>query len=154
MAEVVLRAQLGTAGLGGRVVVDSAGTGDWHVGDRMNPPARTQLERRGYDGSGHRARQFDPSWFAERDLVLAMDKSNLATLRLLASHAATPEAAADADRRIRLFGEVGGLGGADIPDPYGEGPAEFARVLGMLETGAARLAVELRAVAGTPAADR
>jgi protein-tyrosine phosphatase len=157
MAEVALRAQIDKAGLAGRVVVDSAGTGDWHVGDPMDRGARTQLERRGYDGSAHRARQVASSWLAERDLLLAMDRSNLATLRLLASRSATPDAAAtpgaaaDMERRIRLFGEVGGLDGAEIPDPYGAGPAAFARVLDMLETGAARLAVELRAVAGTPA---
>ena len=98
MAEVVLRAQLAEAGLGERVIVDSAGTGDWHVGHRMNPPARAQLERRGYDGSAHRARQFDASWLAGRDLVLAMDASNFANLRLLAR--------GDAKDRILLFGDV------------------------------------------------
>jgi protein-tyrosine phosphatase len=162
MAEVVLRDQIGKAGLAGRVVVDSAGTGDWHVGDMMDRGARTQLERRGYGGSAHRARQIDTSWLAERDLLLAMDRSNLATLRLLASRvaasdAATPDiaedAAADMDRRIRLFGEVAGLDGAEVPDPYGDGPAAFARVLTMLEAGAANLAVELRAVAGAPATE-
>ena len=64
MAEVVLRAQLAAAGLQDRVIVDSAGTGDWHVGEPMNPPARRQLERRGYEGAAHRARQFDASWLA------------------------------------------------------------------------------------------
>lgn len=151
MAEVVLRAHVREAGLDGRVVVDSAGTGDWHVGQRMNPPARTQLARRGYDGTAHRARQIDARWLAERDLVLAMDHSNLATLRALARRAGER---ADADRRIRLFGEAAGLDGADVPDPYGGSPADFARVLGMLEAGAARLAVQLRAVAGTPAGER
>jgi protein-tyrosine phosphatase len=136
MAEVVLRAQLAEAGLGDRVIVDSAGTGDWHVGQRMNPPARAQLERRGYDGSAHRARQFDASWLAERDLVLAMDASNFAALRRLAR--------GDARGRIRLFGDVAGFGGADVPDPYGDGPEEFARVLDMLETGMARVVDQLR----------
>jgi protein-tyrosine phosphatase len=155
MAEVALRAELSKAGLGGRVIVDSAGTGDWHVGDPMNHGAKTELKRRGYDGSGHRARQFDARWLADRDLVLAMDASNLATLRLLAARAAdTPEAAADADRRIRLFGEVAGLDGADVPDPYGEGPAAFARVLDMLETGMGRIVAQLRNVVGTTAHER
>src|SRR5215469_7061664 len=73
MAEVVARAQLAEAGLAGRVVVDSAGTGDWHVGARMHQGASGQLAKRGFDGSAHRARQFHGSWLAERDLVLAMD---------------------------------------------------------------------------------
>ncbi len=139
MAEVVLRAKLADAGLAGRVVVDSAGTGDWHVGQGMYHRARTQLGRRGYDGSAHRARQFDPSWLAERDLVLAMDAINLSALRRLAR--------GDAEHRIRLFGEVAELDGLEVPDPYGGSPADFDRVLDMLESGMARLAEKLRAVA-------
>jgi protein-tyrosine phosphatase len=151
MAEVVLRAQLADAGLHDRVIVDSAGTGDWHVGDPMNPPARRQLERSGYDGSAHRARQVDASWLAERDLILAMDGSNLANLRALARQ---DDAAPDAMRRIRLFGEVASLDGADVPDPWGGSPADFARVLTMLETGMARIVSQLRAVVGTAATER
>ena len=146
MAEVVLRAQLAAAGLQDRVIVDSAGTGNWHVGEPMNPPARRQLERRGYDGSAHQARQFDASWLAERDLILAMDASNLAALRRLSRK--------DSEQRIRLFGDVAGMPGADVPDPYGGGPEEFARVLDMLETGAARLVDQLRIAAAAPAAER
>ncbi len=146
MAEVVLRAKLADAGLGEKVVVDSAGTGDWHVGQRMNPPARAQLERRGYDGSAHRARQFDPAGLAGHDLILAMDASNLATLRHLSRD--------DAEHRIRLFGDVAGMPGAEVPDPYGGGPEEFGRVLEMLETGMTRVADQLREVLRTPAAER
>ena len=51
MAETVLRAELAAAGLNGAVVVDSAGTGDWHVGDAMDPDARSALAIRGHDGS-------------------------------------------------------------------------------------------------------
>ena len=64
MAETVLRAELAAAGLNGAVVVDSAGTGDWHVGDAMDPGARSALASRGHDGSAHRARQFQPSWLS------------------------------------------------------------------------------------------
>jgi protein-tyrosine phosphatase len=138
MADAVLRAQIAQAGLDKRVIADSAGTGDWHVGDRMHRKASRQLERNGYDGETHRARQFDPSWLAERDLVLAMDASNLRDLRVLA--------AGDADDRIRLFGEIGGLHGAEVPDPYYGGDAEFASVLAMLETGMSHLVARLKAV--------
>ena len=151
MAEVVLRAQLAAAGLQDRVIVDSAGTGDWHLGEPMNPPARRQLERRGYDGAAHRARQFDASWLAERDLLLAMDRSNFANLHALARQV---DAAPDTMRRIRLFGEVASLDGADVPDPWGGSPAEFARVLTMLETGMARIVSQLRDVVGAAATER
>ena len=138
MAEIVLRAELAAAGLGGAVVVDSAGTGDWHVGDRMDPGARAALASRGYDGSFHRARQYQPSWLARRDLVLAMDGRNLASLRRMAR--------SQDDERIRLFGEVGGLaeaGGGDIPDPWGGDADEFGAVLDLLRAAAPVIADRL-----------
>ena len=135
MADAVLRAQLVKAGLDQRVQVDSAGTGDWHVGDRMDRKASIELKSNGYDGESHRARQFRPSWLAERDLILAMDSSNLRNLRALAD--------GDEDHRIRLFGEIAGLGGVDVPDPYYGDQADFARVLAMLETGMSRLVARI-----------
>ena len=143
MAETVLRAELAAAGLDGAVVVDSAGTGDWHVGDTMDPDARAALAVRGRDGSAHRARQFDPSWLPGRDLILAMDAANLRDLR-----AQAPAAEAE---RIRLFGEVAGLGGQDVPDPYGGSAEDFAGVLALLEDGMANLVAQLRAMPEIPA---
>jgi low molecular weight protein-tyrosine phosphatase len=143
MAETVLRAELAAAGLDGAVIVDSAGTGDWHVGDTMDPGARAALASRDHDGSAHRARQFEPSWLSRRDLILAMDARNLADLRRMAQ-------GKDADR-IRLFSEVGRLSGTrDIPDPWGGGPDEFGQVLDLLGAAApvivARLARLLETV--------
>ncbi|MBV9384457.1 MAG: low molecular weight phosphotyrosine protein phosphatase [Streptosporangiaceae bacterium] len=137
MAEVVLRAAVAEAGLD--VAVDSAGTGDWHIGDPMYARARAELTRRGYDGSAHRARQFDPSWLAGRDLVLAMDASNLASLRRLAARAGAVD-------RVRLFGDAAGMPGTEVPDPYGGDEAHFARVLDMLEAAAPRIAERLSAL--------
>ena len=85
MAEAVLREELERAGLSGTVTVDSAGTGDWHVGERMYGPARAELSRRGYDGSAHRARQIEPAWLGDYDLLPAMDLANLAALRRMAA---------------------------------------------------------------------
>jgi protein-tyrosine phosphatase len=126
MAEVVVRSALDSAGLAGLVTVDSAGTGDWHLGERMNSGARAALARRGYDGSSHRARKIDSSWFGSRDLVLAMDSRNLADLRHMGG---LPVAS-----RLRLFGEVGDVG--EIPDPYGGSPEDFDHVLDLLESAA------------------
>jgi protein-tyrosine phosphatase len=143
MAETVLRAALAQAGLAEAVALDSSGTGDWHVGEAMYPQARRALARRGYDGAAHRARQLQPSWLAGRDLVLAMDARNLATLRGLAD---------PADRaRIRLFGEVGGLGeDSEIPDPYGGQDADFGYVLDLLGAAAPVMAARLAQVLGRP----
>jgi len=156
MAETVLRAELAAAGLDGAVVVDSAGTGDWHVGDAMDPGARAALASRGFDGSDHRARQFQPSWLPRRDLILAMDTRNLADLRRMAR-----DPSSQGDDRIRLFGQVGGLtevGGGDIPDPWGGGADEFGHVLDLLGAAAPVIAGQLarllepdRRLAGGPA---
>ena len=141
MAETVLRASLTQAGLAEAVTLDSSGTGDWHVGEPMYPQARQALARHGYDGSTHRARQFDASWLEDRDLFLAMDASNLATLRRLADPA-------DRDR-IRLFGEVGGLGErGEIPDPYGGNEADFGYVLDLLGAAAPVIADRLAQLLG------
>ena len=150
MAEAVLDASLAAAGLASAVTVDSAGTGDWHAGEPMDPQARAALARRGYDGSGpatHRARQLRASWLGDRDLVLAMDAANLADLRRMAGPA-------DRDR-IRLFGEVGGLGdaeGGEIPDPYGGNEADFGRVLDLLGAAAPVITARLASLLGRRAA--
>ena len=141
MAEAVLRAELAAAGLDRAVVVDSAGTGDWHVGGPMDPGARSALARRGYDGSAHRARQFQASWLARCDLILAMDARNLADLSRMARVRGTDiqGAGIQDSGRIRLFGEVGGLtesGDGDIPDPWGGDADEFGHVLDLLSAAA------------------
>jgi low molecular weight protein-tyrosine phosphatase len=141
MAEVALRAELAAAGLAEAVTVDSAGTGDWHIGDRMEAHARAELGRRGYDGSAHRARQVEPSWLVGRDLILAMDHRNLADLRRMAARAGT------GGERIRLFGAAGGLrdqgGGLDIPDPSGGDAGDFSAVLDLIEAAARHITAQL-----------
>jgi protein-tyrosine phosphatase len=111
----------------------------------MHSPARAALTGRGYDGSAHRARQIQPSWLARRDLILAMDASNLADLRQMAGR--------EGSARIRLFAEAGGLAVREIPDPYGGDAAEFGHVLELLTSAApviaARLAQLLRPDAAT-----
>jgi protein-tyrosine phosphatase len=131
MAEVVLRSALAEAGLDSAVTVDSAGTGDWHIGQPMHRDARAALARRGYDGTAHRARQFKPSWFGSRDLVLAMDTSNLANLRAMGGSA-------------QLFAVAGALPDiTDIPDPYGGGAEDFDYVLDLLEMAAPAIVARL-----------
>ena len=150
MAEVVLRTELERAGLTGRVQVDSAGTGDWHLGEPMDSRARAELSRRGYDGGGHRARQFEPSWFEGYDLVLGMDGSNLARLRRMA-----PDR--DAAQRTALFlsfdpARAGSGGDLEVPDPYNGGPDEYALVFDLVQPAARGLADQLaKLLAGRPA---
>jgi protein-tyrosine phosphatase len=143
MAEVVLRSELERAGLAGRVEVDSAGTGDWHVGEPMDAGASDELTRRGYDGTRHRARQFGPSWFGHYDLVAAMDEANLRRLREMA-----PDR--QEEGRVVLFtrfdpDRAGLLDGRDlgIPDPYGAGADQFALVFELIQGAAGGLVRQL-----------
>jgi protein-tyrosine phosphatase len=63
------------------VEVTSAGVGDWHLGECADPRAVAALARHGYPPREHRARQFDPDWFDQLDLVVAMDRSQERMLR-------------------------------------------------------------------------
>ena len=143
MAEVILREELERAGLSGRVEVDSAGTGDWHLGSPMDPRARAELSQRGYDGAGHRARQFEPSWFGRYDLVAAMDRGNMERLRRMA-----PDRQA-ADRTVLFLSfdpaRNGQGSGRDleVPDPYDGGPEDYALVFDLVQPAARGLAAQL-----------
>jgi protein-tyrosine phosphatase len=135
MAEVVLRRTLAEHGLDGLVSVDSAGTGGWHEGEPMDERAAGLLTEHGYDASRHRARQFAREWFAERDLILAMDRENLRALRRLAP--------AGADVRLFRSFDPGAPDGAEVPDPYYGGPEGFAEVLTLVRAAAEGLAEHL-----------
>jgi protein-tyrosine phosphatase len=80
-AEGVMRKYVDELGLSDRIVVDSAGTHDYHVGEAPDPRAQNAARRRGYDLSGLRARQVETADFERFDLVLAMDFNNLAALQ-------------------------------------------------------------------------
>ena len=141
MADVVLSARVEEAGLAGEVEVASCGTGGWHVGDPMDSRAAETLTGAGYDASRHRARQFDPTWLDEHDLVLAMDRSNLADV--------SPTAGTE---RVRLFRDFDPVDpGGEVPDPYYGGPAGFEEVLTMVERTAAAIVALLQHELGVTA---
>ena len=144
MAESVFRARVAEAGLDDRVEADSAGTGGWHEGDGADPRTVRVLAEHGYDGE-HTARQFQASWFARLDLVIALDSGHLKSLRRLAP---TEEDA----RKVRLLrsyarpspghrpstsashtpSECAG-DDLDVPDPYYGGLDGFEECLEMVE---------------------
>lgn len=139
MAEYVLQAMVETRGLQNLVEVDSAGTGEWHIGERADRRALAALSRRGYDGSEHRARQFEPSWFTDHDLIIALDRGHLRSLR---SWAPT-ESARERVQLLRGFDpatEPDALGSdLDVADPYYDGTQAFNEVLAQIETACAGL---------------
>jgi protein-tyrosine phosphatase len=146
MAEVILRDEIGQSGLGGKITVESAGTGDWHLGGPMDARARAELSRRGYDGSQHVARQVNAGWLPDYDLFVVMDRRNLANLRQMAAgrpgRAAGPELA---DGRIRLMRSFDPEAepDAEVPDPYHGGPAEYEETFELVQAAARGLTARL-----------
>lgn len=83
MAEAILRHRVAEAGLADRVVVDSAGTGDWHVGKPPHAGTRAVLDARGIDHATLRARQIEPNDLDHFDWILTMDDANFREVRRL-----------------------------------------------------------------------
>ncbi len=122
-----MRKLVADAGLAGRVTLDSAGTGGWHIGELPDPRSRTAAERRGYPLE-HRARQFKPGDLESFDLVLAMDLDNLAYLeRLARGRLQVPTI-----RLLRSF-EPRAPDEAEVPDPYAGEADGFELVLDICE---------------------
>ena len=111
--------------------IESAGLGDWHVGQPPDERSQQHARKRGYDLSAQRARQVTAGDFERFDMILAMDRGHLQALRKMAP----PQRHA----RIRLFVE-----GRDVPDPYSGGPDGFEHVLDLVETRCRALLEELK----------
>lgn len=134
-AEGVMRGCLAARELDGRVAVDSAGTNDHHTGEPADPRMRRAAAGRGY-ALDSIARQLAPEDFERFDLLVAMDRTNLADLRELA-----PPGAAG---KLRLLAEFLPEGAPrDVPDPYWGGEGGFDRVLDLLEEACPRILAEL-----------
>ena len=133
MAEMVFRDVVKRAGYEGKVAVMSAGTGDWHVGERSDERTVAALQAHGYDGSGHRARQFDTSWFEHLDLVVVFDRSQERILKTWAG--------SDADRsKVQLLLSFDAeQPQVDVPDPYYSDAALFDSVLQSIHKASAAL---------------
>lgn len=129
LAEGVVRRLVDRAGMSGFIEVDSAGTLAYHAGEQPDPRAKKVAASRGYDLSGMRARRVAEDDFSHFDLVLAMDKQNLAALERVCPDAQL--------HKLGLFMEYAEDSGHDeIPDPYYGGPDGFERVLDMCEAAA------------------
>jgi len=139
-AEGVMRHLVREAGLEDEIVIDSAGTGDWHAGD---PPDRRSTEvarARGIVLEGA-ARQITVDDFKAFDYLLAMDRDNLDGIRAIAPD----EASAAKARLLREFDPASaGAPDLDVPDPYYGGPQGFETVLDQVEAACRGLLDELR----------
>jgi protein-tyrosine phosphatase len=130
MGHVILQSLVEEAGLADDVRVSSSGMGDWHVGEHADPRTVAVLAQHGYDGSHHRAREFDPEEFDDLDLVLASDEGHVRTLQRLAGTSANR-------RKIRLVREFDPTaveaGTLETSDPWYGGDEHFARCFAEVE---------------------
>ncbi|MEQ1856451.1 MAG: low molecular weight protein-tyrosine-phosphatase [Longimicrobiales bacterium] len=138
LAEGIFLHLVREAGLAHRFEVASAGTGDWHVGERPDPRSTAVARRHGVELPS-RARQVTPDDLESFDHVLAMDRENLGDLLRLAPRGATANV-----RLLRAHDPVrGGAGDDDVPDPYYGGPSGFDLVYEMVHRSCAALLAEL-----------
>ena len=143
-AEGVLRQRLIDAGMAHRVIVDSAGTHGYHVGEPPDRRAREAAAARGYDLSRLIGRQVSVQDFHDFDLILAMDWANLTHLERMCP----PQH----QRKLRLFLSYSRrYPNHEVPDPYYGGRDGFEQVLDMVEDAADGLIDRLRQELGLAA---
>jgi low molecular weight protein-tyrosine phosphatase len=136
MAEGVFRRVIEEEGLADRFEIDSAGLGDWHVGQAPDDRAQAAAQSRGLDISGQSARQVQQEDFARFDLLLVMDRSNYGELKRRAPKAA--------HGKIRYFLDYAPhVGTKDVPDPFFGGAEGFDHALDLIEEAAHGLVAAL-----------
>ncbi|WP_313034252.1 low molecular weight protein-tyrosine-phosphatase [Acinetobacter sp.] len=132
-AEVVLRHFCDKQQL--NIMIDSAGTSNYHPGKAPDERSQRHALKRGYDLSSLRARQLKPQDFLEFDLILAMDHENLSNIQALLQQAQTAYAASQIREKIALMSEYDqNYPKQALPDPYYGGSDGFERVLDQCES--------------------
>lgn len=125
-ADGVFRHMVAKHGLQDQVLVDSAGTHNYHPNSSPDERSQAHAAKRGYDLSVLRARQIQQSDFEKFDLILVMDWDNLALLR-----DRCPPAYQSKLRRLTEFCST--HNSPVVPDPYYDGPSAFEYVLDLVE---------------------
>lgn len=124
--EAVARVEFARAGLD--IEVESAGTENYHIGDRADARAIAMAEAHGYPMAEHRARQVCAADFSRFDHILVMDRVNLRAVL-----ASAPEGSQD---RVELFLPFVGISEpVELPDPYYGTTKDFQRALDLARDG-------------------
>lgn len=136
-AHGIFRHEVEKANLLDRIYIDSAGTGDWHIGHAPDKRAQAAAVDNGYDISDLRARQVVPDDFFEFDYVLGMDAQNLANLKAMAPQ--------DYNGHLSLFLDfLPDQPIREVPDPYYGEEQGFQTVLTMIEEASNNLLNHIR----------
>lgn len=139
-AEAVFRAKAAAAGLD--AVIDSAGTGGWHIGEPPDPRAREAGEAAGYSFDGQSGRQVTRTDFAQYDYILAMDRSNLIDLEAMKP----PGYSGHLGLFLDFASTFEGVGESqrDVPDPYYGGRDGFKTVVALIENASEGLIAKIK----------
>lgn len=137
LAEGLFRHHMEKAGLGRYFEIKSAGTGSWHVGKPPDPRMVATALERGLDISHQRARQLHLRDLHDHELVIVMDRENLATVRAIAGEA-------DASHVVLFRDFDPEPGSGEVPDPYYGGEEGFHEVYEIVDRTSRSLLEHLR----------
>ena len=127
-AEAIFIGLLEKKGLTDGFIVDSAGTGSWHIGKKADSRMRIAAERRDINILS-RARQITNKDFDKFNYIIAMDNSNFRNIQDLKNRAASAGFASI--KKMQDFRTV--FNEQEVPDPYFGGDEGFDYVLDILE---------------------
>lgn len=133
LAEGLLKSKLDPANF----IVESAGTGPWHVGKSPDPRSVEVAKKNGIDISNQRGMQFKSDFFDTYDHIFVMDNSNLVDVLEMAT---TQE---DKDKVKLILNEIFPDENVDVPDPYYGGDDGFDKVFSMIDDATTRIANRL-----------
>ncbi|MBO9542293.1 low molecular weight phosphotyrosine protein phosphatase [bacterium] len=148
LGEGIFRHLVADAGLADRFEIDSAGTGNWHVGKPPHHGSQRVAKERGLDISGQRARQIQIEDLDDYDYVVAMDSKNLTDIRDLDPLRKTSA------QVVRMMDFAPARGLEDVPDPYFGGPEGFDHVYELVEEASRGLLEHIAREQGLPLSTR
>lgn len=134
LAEGILKSKVDAK----KIFVDSAGTGDYHVGDLPDPRSIKIAKKKGLDITSQRGRQFKTIDFDKFHHIYVMDTFNYADILSLARNEA------DKNKVHLILDEVFPGENVDVPDPYQGGEQGFINVYEMLEEACTIIASKLK----------
>lgn len=136
-AHAVFQSMVDSEGLSQHILVDSAGTGDWHLGHAPDQRTTAVAAQRGYDMSELRSRLVEIEDFDQFDYIVAMDNENLRNLEVMRP--------ANYQGQLGLFLDYSQqIEQTEVPDPYYGGDNGFALVLDLVEEASAGLLAHIR----------
>lgn len=135
-AEAVFTALVHQEKLEKEILIDSAGTGAWHMGNPPDERAQQVGRELGFDLSNQRARQVAKADFQKFDYLIAMDKSNLQKLEQMAPRGFSGT--------LALMLDFAGGKGQEVPDPYYGGLDGYYHVYDLLKPAAKGLLDHIR----------